>query len=98
MRGMWRRKLQEQGKVSLAISLPKEWTRDFDLKKGDELVLNKDTHGNLIINSSKDIRETRKKIKLPKKVANLRSEILSFYLHGVNEIVISSDDKIDALV
>jgi len=92
---MWRRKLQEQGKASLAISLPKEWTIDFNLKKGDELVLNKDTHGNLIINSSKDAKETHRTIQIPQNLENLRREILSFYLHGVKEILITSKDKLD---
>ena len=94
---MWRRKLQEQGKVSLAISLPKEWTRDFNLNKGDELVLNRDTHGNLIINSSKEIKDTKKTIEILDGLDSLRREILSYYLHGVKEIIITSKAKIDSL-
>ncbi len=98
MKIMWRRKLQEQGRVSLSISLPKEWTKEFNLKKGDEIVLNEDIQGNLIVNSSKKTKDMKRKIHLPKKIPNLRSEILSYYLHGVREIKISDTKKIDSYI
>jgi len=46
---MFYRKVQEVGKGTLLISLPKSWAEKFGVEKGDVLELEVDQFGNLIL-------------------------------------------------
>lgn len=82
------RKVQEVGKGTLLISLPKDWVKKYNINRGDVLGLEVDQFGNLILSSTKkklieswsviDCRKRRLKAVL--------DEVTGAYLLGYNLI------------
>jgi len=83
----------KQGAATLMISLPAKWTKQFSLKKGDEVDI-EESEGNLLIGAKKLAKEKTKielKGDLGMESANL--DILALYLKGFDEIEVSVDDS-----
>jgi phosphate uptake regulator len=82
------RKLILFGTNSYVISLPRSWIEGHNLKKGDSIQLN-ELEGDIIVQSGKpkikEIKQILIKIE-DKEIAILRTEIITAYLKGFNEI------------
>jgi phosphate uptake regulator len=97
------RKIIKLGDSTLCVSLPKFWTEQFHLEKGDHLSLDSDSDGNiLIVPSGKTIaiEETKAEIIIGRKSDSaLRQEITLAYINGCSEVIVKGDilNRIESL-
>ncbi|MEM3384500.1 MAG: phosphate uptake regulator PhoU [Nitrososphaeria archaeon] len=82
------RKVQEVGKGTLLISLPKDWVKKYDISKGDILGLEVDQFGNLILFSTKKkVTENLSVVDCRKRsLKGVLDDITGAYLLGYNLI------------
>lgn len=80
-----KRKLVEQGKTTLMISLPIDWIRKFGLQKGDEIEVD-EQGGELVIKTEKSFKQNNKVIDLAEYGFMKKRAILTSYLQGVDEL------------
>jgi phosphate uptake regulator len=94
------RKLQEMGGATLLVSLPKEWIRKTELKKGSPVSIDESPDGGLVIFPAKegneDHHEREIDIQYPSRFSNegLPNEITAAYLLGYDMIRITGKDLI----
>jgi phosphate uptake regulator len=95
-----KRKLIEQGKITLMISLPIDWVRRLELKKGDELEVEEQGSA-LVIKLAKKEVEVQKveidttnigRITIPEITALLDNLLSRYYKSGIDEIKIIYND------
>jgi len=93
---MDQRKLIKLGNSSFAIALPKDWVDKSGLKKGDSIIINPNSNGELIIQSqykkTNDSNETTLSLE-GKKERDINREIIASYINGDNLINIKLDKK-----
>jgi len=85
------RKLIKFGNSSFVISLPSNWIKFHELKKGDSIYLNENEKKELILTTSKDNRIIKKDIVITtgnKDINVLKREIVSAYINSYNLITI----------
>ena len=94
-----KRKIVQQGKSSLNISIPSSWTKKNGIKKGDEIDV-EEKDGNLILSSHKnnpimakvlDIRDLEN--------SSIKWYLISLYCSGYDEVkvVFKDHDQIDSI-
>jgi phosphate uptake regulator len=94
------RKLQEMGGATLLVSLPKQWIRSAQLKKGAVLSIESTSDGGLLLYPAADDQGTRsdKEIEiaypLPAGHGNLADQITAAYLLGFDLIRIKGQHRI----
>lgn len=95
------RKVQQTGGSSFIISLPKEWIRKHGVEKNDLLGILSQPDGNLLITPKIESKVvlSKKKIDIDEiKDSNFLFRLLiSAYIMGYSEILLSSSKKIDSL-
>lgn len=88
-----RRKLVQQGTTTLMVSLPRTWTKRFNLRKGQEVDIT-DAKDHLIIASSE--RKHKKEITLSFKThteSAIRLTLINAYRAGYDALTIKNIDK-----
>jgi phosphate uptake regulator len=96
-----KRKLQKLGSSTLAVSLPADWTREQDLQKGDELVIQRDENGGslLVIPDSPQTENTVVTIDVQSlDVESIRRAILAQYVLGRRLIKLENDGPLDPAI
>jgi len=92
------RKIQKVGHSTLTISLPKEWTKDKNVKQGDIVFVAPETDGSLrIITSDLAVREEAEEYVINADVCNERlieRLIVGSYILGLDVIRITSTNRI----
>jgi phosphate uptake regulator len=90
------RKIMALGKSSLVVSLPKEWIKSNNLKKGDMLSLEVQRDLSLIVKSSLKVSEDKRKITVELDESASSDSIfrivIGCYLNGYNDIALTSDN------
>lgn len=87
-----KRKLIEQGGVTLMLSLPREWIKKFGLKRGDEVdIASKDK--DLLISVEKAVAEEKSRIEVTHLQGLIHYALSSLYVRGVDELTITSDNS-----
>ena len=93
---MYRRKLMTLGRSSLVVSLPKEWLRLNQLKKGDILSLDIQQDGSLVIfptpKKEEAVRAVTLQVDPAEEVSSLIRRIVACYLNGYSIIHLMSTD------
>lgn len=87
------RKVIQQGPATLSVSLPSQWLKQFNVKKGD--VLSVQEEGAMVKISPSEITSVKKKFSLSTKGLDcslLTRAIAAAYTSGYDEIVIDIDD------
>ena len=86
------RKVQEVGKGTLLVSLPKDWVKKYEVKKGDILVLEVDQLGNIILSlGKKKVSQSLSIIDCKQKgLKTILGEVVGAYLLGYNRIIVSN--------
>lgn len=89
-----KRKLIKHGPTSLTISLPKEWTDKFNLKKGDEIDL-KEIETRLVINCNNENKKTESRIFNCANIdqENIREYIIGLYKAGIKDVKLNNIKK-----
>ncbi len=87
------RKIIRLGNSSFAISLPINWIKKADLKKGDKISLVENSNGELIVRPEFKKRDSNKiEIDLKDRSKDyLKSQLHSAYIQGYNPIVLKGD-------
>lgn len=91
------RKLQQIGGTSLYVSLPKDWTRQMQLKQGDEVTLTQQTDGSMSIHptiGSEKPRQIVLKIKAEESGRFLKRRIVAAYVDGFDVIQIEAEKRL----
>jgi phosphate uptake regulator len=89
---MTTRKIVQHGASSLTISLPHKWTKEHNLKKGDEI--NIETQGrNILIHLDKKRAILEKKLSYGKNVF-LKRHLLQAYLQGYGKVILEFEKQI----
>ena len=90
------RKIMALGKSSLVISLPKEWIKSNNIKKGDVLSLEVQRDLSLLVKSSQKTSEEKRKIAVELDDSAISDSIfrrvIGSYLNGYNDIVLTSNN------
>lgn len=90
------RKLQQIGGTSLYVSLPKDWTRQRQLKQGDQVTLTQQTDGSMSIHptvGSEKPRQIVLKIKAEESGRFLKRRIVAAYVDGFDIIQIEAEKR-----
>jgi len=96
------RKLQEMGGATLLVSLPKEWVRKAQLKKGSVVSIDESVDGGLVIYPSKEEADDHAgreiDIVYPSKYLNegIANEVTAAYLLGYDLIRVTGRDVISS--
>tara|TARA_Y100000310_G_scaffold345701_1_gene468492 strand:- start:1825 stop:2754 length:930 start_codon:yes stop_codon:yes gene_type:complete len=93
------RKVIQLNPTTLAITLPKKWTKDYNVTKGNEVSVEEDESGNLMLRTSKplfnktEIALTTKDIEQPKKISHnaVRTILVNALRKGYHEINVTFD-------
>lgn len=81
-----RRKLVQQGKSTLMVSLPSTWIKRKELEKGDEVVLN-ESQGSIIVDTDKQKKSASTHVHLQSDSrAEIRTHIVNSYRAGYDKI------------
>ncbi len=97
---MEQRKLIRLGNSSFAIALPKEWVEKAGLKKGDDIFIERNNNGELMV-SSKFKAEDEKKIEINlegKDEEFIKKKLHAAYTKGYNLITLKGDEKLNKIV
>ena len=92
-----KRLVQLTGNSTLAVSLPKEWARRYNIKKGTELSISDAGNGSLVVTTDKSNGEKEKAIINVDNATNLeelRRKFIAMYLAGFELITFKSSKKI----
>jgi len=90
------RKLQQIGGTSLYVSLPKNWTRQMQLKQGDEVTLTQQSDGSMSIHPivvSEKPRQIVLTIQAQESGRFLKRRIIAAYVDGFNTIQIKAEKR-----
>jgi phosphate uptake regulator len=82
-----RRKVVQHGPSTLTISLPANWVRDFNIKKGDELSIEQTKEG-LILSAGKERHLGKKHINVRGMKEVIGRAVSALYKAGYDEIII----------
>jgi phosphate uptake regulator len=90
------RKIMALGKSSLVVSLPKEWIKSNNIKKGDTLSLEVQRDLSLLVKStlktSEEIRKITVELDASASSDSIFRIVIGCYLNGYNDIVLTSDN------
>ena len=96
-----RRKIQQLGSSTLAVTLPAEWTREQSLSKGDELIVQRDENGGslLVVPERPKATEATATIDADSLTPeSMRRAVLAQYVLGRQLIEVESDGPFDPAV
>ncbi|HII88162.1 TPA: AbrB/MazE/SpoVT family DNA-binding domain-containing protein, partial [Candidatus Woesearchaeota archaeon] len=86
-----KRRLVEQGGVTLMLSMPREWTKKHRLKKGDEVeILEKDN--NLLVAAEKVARTEATELDITNLSSLINFGLSALYVKGVDELTLTSQN------
>ncbi len=93
MRTVYRRTLTSVGRRSFAVVLPKEWAKSNSLEPGDQVLIEVQSDGSLVLRpSTTGQRAAPQSTKVIKVGSTLRREITAAYLAGYDRIVLRSEE------
>ncbi len=84
---MLKRRLVQHGPSTLTISLPSDWAKEHDLRRGDELAVVKTDRG-LLLSTNKSPKFDQRRIKVTGLVALIPRAIAAMYKRGYDDIVV----------
>ena len=90
------RKLQQIGGTSLYVSLPKSWTRQMQLKQGDEVTLVQQSDGSMSIHPTIATEKPRKivlNIQVQESGRFLKRKVIAAYVDGFDTIQIKAEER-----
>lgn len=90
------RKLQQIGGTSLYVSLPKDWTKQMQLKRGDEVTLTQQLDGSMSIHPTVVPEKPRQVVLNVQDQASgqfLKRRIIAAYVDGFDSIQIKAEKK-----
>src|SRR5689334_3293952 len=82
-----RRKVVQHGPSTLTISLPANWVRDFNIRKGDEINIEQTKEG-LLLSAGKERYIGQKRINVKGMKAVISRAIAALYKGGYDEIIV----------
>ena len=85
-----KRKIVQHGPSTLTVSLPAAWVRDYALKKGDEISVER-TRSGLLLAADKERSHGKKRINVSGFPAIIPKTIAALYKCGYDEIIIEFD-------
>jgi phosphate uptake regulator len=91
------RKLQETGRASFIVSVPKKWVQDLDLHKGSLIRVSRQEDGSLLMTAGQTTIKQRPSeitifVDADQDAQSLARKLISLYLIGLNTIVLKSKD------
>jgi len=93
---MYQRKIMTLGRSSLVVSLPKEWIRANQLKRGDQLSMDIQRDGSLVVfpgvKKKREITEITLRVDPAESIPSLIRRIIACYLNGYSVIRLISTD------
>jgi len=89
-----KRKIVQHGPSTLTVSLPAAWVRDYALKKGDEISVER-TRSGLLLAADKERSHGKKRINVSGFPAIIPKTIAALYKCGYDEIIIEFDDPVE---
>jgi phosphate uptake regulator len=96
-----KRKIQQLGSSTLAVTLPAEWVREQELSKGDQLVVQRDENSGSLLAVPDDPKTTETEVTIDAaslSPESVRRAILGQYVLGRQLIRIESDRPLDPTV
>ena len=92
------RKLQETGRASYIVSVPKRWVQDLGLRKGSPVRASRHEDGSLVLSPGQAVprpkpTEVVVQIGLDQDPQSLARKLVAFYLIGLNTIVLKSKES-----
>jgi len=90
------RKLQQIGGTSLYVSLPKDWTRQMQLKQGDQVTLAQQSDGSMAVHPTvvpEKPRQIALEIKAEESGRFLKRRIVAAYVDGFDVIQIEAEKR-----
>lgn len=94
---MEQRKIIKFGNSSYVITLPNEWLKENNLKKGDSITINK-SNDVLVLTPKQEISEKRIRLELGTKPLKLfNRELISYYLKNYKYIEIYGENILDKI-
>ncbi len=92
---MEQRKLIKLGNSSFAIALPKNWVDKSGLKKGDNIFLEENNNGEIMVSSNPQKKNEGRRIEITSEKSSdlLRKEVSAAYINGF-DVVIFKGEKI----
>ncbi len=91
------RKLQETGRASFIVSVPKRWVQDLSLRKGSLIRVSTQQDGSLLLVAGQSTarqraRETSIQVEFDQDPQSLARKLIALYLIGLNSVVLKSKD------
>lgn len=88
-----RRKLVQQGAATLMVSLPRKWTKELNLKKGDEIEI-EESGNDLVLSRERVEQKKTTKINLTQHTeSSVRTALVNAYRAGYDRIEIVFQDE-----
>jgi phosphate uptake regulator len=82
-----KRKIVKHGPTTLSVSLPADWVKEYGLKKGDEISIDRVNEG-ILISAGAERRLSSKTINVSNKEQLIKKAIAALYKGGYDEIVV----------
>lgn len=91
-----KRKIVQHGPSTLTVSLPSDWVKEYRIKKGDEITLER-FKGGLFLSAGKGVHHGQKSIDVSGMAQIIPKAIAALYKHGYDEIIVtySSPDELE---
>ncbi len=89
------RKIQITGGSTYIVSLPPEWIKKHNLRKGSEIIINEDDSDLIISSSGRESPEVAKKLTINEKIdeSALQRILTSMYISSFDTLAINTKDK-----
>ena len=92
------RKLQETGRASFIVSVPKRWVQDLSLRKGSLIRVSTQQDGSLLLMAGQSAAKQRAseaniQVESDQDPQSLARKLIALYMIGLNSVVIKSKDK-----
>jgi phosphate uptake regulator len=92
------RKLQETGRASFIVSLPKKWVQDLRLRKGSLIHVSTQQDGSLLLaagqgNAKQRPSEASIQVESDQDPQSLARRLIALYLTGLNAVILKSKDS-----
>jgi phosphate uptake regulator len=91
------RKLQETGRASFIVSVPKRWVQDLSLRKGSLIRVSAQQDGSLLLIAGQSAAKQRSseasiQVEADQDPGSLARKLIALYMIGLNSVVLKSKD------
>ena len=91
------RKLQETGRASFIVSVPKRWVQDLSLRKGSLIRVSTQQDGSLLLMAGQSAAKQRAseasiQVESDQDPQSLARKLIALYMIGLNSVVLKSKD------